>query len=190
MDQRKKAVIRLETERELRIYMLPLRQRILRTLRIAPAPMTSKQVADMLGIAPSSARHHLLKLRELGVVEHDRFEMINGIRAEYVRASDADVSIGTNTDDATATVRDALTTSILSDITGRFLAHLPIHRERSHGSENLFSGDFLGGIAHLSEEDARSFFSMVRTFLDAHVTPKTSEERPWEFAIILHEVVS
>ena len=80
-----KKTIRLESENQLRIYALPLRQKIIRTMQVLGRPATAKQIADTLMISPSSARHHLLKLQEIGLVEHDHYEFINGIKADYVR---------------------------------------------------------------------------------------------------------
>lgn len=48
-------LIHLVTEKELRTYMHPLRQKIRRLLELRPEGLTAKQVADSLSIAPSSA---------------------------------------------------------------------------------------------------------------------------------------
>ena len=58
----KEKTIYIQTEKELRTYMHPLRQQILFELSLRPQGMTAKQLADALGIAPSSAGHHLGKL--------------------------------------------------------------------------------------------------------------------------------
>jgi len=188
MTQKAKPVIRLETETQLRIYMLPLRQRILRSMRIHGKSVTSKQIADELDISPSSARHHILRLREIGLVEHDRFELINGIRAEYLKAADVTVSIGTNTDDELTSQREAVAASMLSDVANRFKKTMKAQRERMKEDPSLFTGDLLCGIAHLSNEDAKECYRILREFLDAHMTPHAGTERPWEYALLFHEV--
>ena len=60
--------IRLETRQQLNIYMSPVRQELMRLLRLAEEPMTPKALADRLGVSPSSVQHHLKKLLELGVI--------------------------------------------------------------------------------------------------------------------------
>ena len=63
----KEKTIYIQTEKELRTYMHPLRQQILFELSLRPQGMTAKQLADALGIAPSSAGHHLGKLEQMGL---------------------------------------------------------------------------------------------------------------------------
>jgi len=184
---KRKPVITLETETQLRIFMLPLRQRILRILHVAGKPMTSKQVADKLGIAPSSARHHLRRLRDIDLVEHDHYEMVNGIRAEYLRASQVTVSIGTSTDDAFRGERNALTRSMLAGITSRFLDALMDHENSTTRDSHHFNGDLLSGIVHLTEEDARSFHRMTAQFLEEHAQSHADSEHAWEVSLLFHK---
>ncbi len=188
MESTTKPIVRLESETQLRIDMLPLRQKILRTLHILGTPATAKRIADMLSLSPSSARHHLLRLREIGLVEHDHFEMVNGIRAEYLRPADVTVYIGTNTIDALSEDREALTAAMLAGVGQRFQEALADQRERGIVDPSVFCGDFLGGIAHLSQEDAQKFYWMVRDFLDTHATPRSDSDTAWEFALIMYEV--
>lgn len=183
----KKPMIRLETEKQLRIYTLPLRQRILRTMRIIGKPVTSKQIADKLGIVPSSARHHMMKLKEIALVEHDHYETINGIKADYLVAADVNVSIGTDIDDPLTTERETASQVMLAEIANRFMSTLTSRREKASAFPHRFFGDLLGGIAHLSDEDAEKLYLMVRNFLDDHSLPKKENENPWEFAFLLYE---
>src|SRR5690554_636852 len=92
--------IYLSSEKQLRIFMLPLRQKILKTMFLNGRPMTAKQISDQLSITPSSAKHHLLKLQEISLVTPDHQELINGITARYYRTTGKHVSIGQNFNDA------------------------------------------------------------------------------------------
>lgn len=85
--------LNVTTEKELRTYMHPLRQKILFELSIRPAGMTAKQLADTLGVAPSSTGHHLTELEKLGLVELDHTEVIHGFTARFYRAADVDVIV-------------------------------------------------------------------------------------------------
>ena len=80
-------VISLVTEKELRTYMHPLRQKIRRLLELHPEGLTAKQVADSLSIAPSSAGHHLAALESIGLVGLDRTEQIHGFTAKFYKAA-------------------------------------------------------------------------------------------------------
>lgn len=81
----------LTTEKELRIFMDPLRQRVLECMESAGAPMTAKKIADALHIAPSSAGHHLRQLASIGVVLEDHRETVHGIVATFYRLTDKNV---------------------------------------------------------------------------------------------------
>ena len=88
----KRKIIRLVTEKQLRAYMQPTRQRILTLLRSREEGMTAKQLADRLGIAPSSAGHHLKVLQEIGLVEEAGTKLVHGFIARYFRDADVDVT--------------------------------------------------------------------------------------------------
>jgi DNA-binding CsgD family transcriptional regulator len=182
-----KPTIRLETEKQLRIFSLPLRQKILRTMRMIGKPVTSKDIADRLKIAPSSARHHLNRLKEIGLVEHHHYKTINGIKADFLIASDVNVSIGTDISDAHTAERETASQVMLAEISNRFMGTLSARREKASNTPQRFFGDLMGGIAHLSTQDAEKLYHMVRDFLDAHTLPKTSDETPWEYAFLLYE---
>jgi len=182
-----KKTIRLESEYQLRIYALPLRQKIIRAMHVIGKPVTAKQIADRLLISPSSARHHLLKLQEIGLVEHDHYESINGIKADYLRISDVTVSIGTNIDDELIKDRESTTRMMLADIEQRFVQALPRLRESAQAEPDRFTGDLLGGIVHMSTEDAKKLNLMIRDFIDEHNRPDDKNSVPWEYAMLLYE---
>lgn len=96
MEQQK--VLDITTEKQLRTYMHPLRQKILFELSICPAGMTAKQLADKLGVAPSSAGHHLAELEKLGLAELAHTEVIHGFTAKFYRAADVEVNIHSQSD--------------------------------------------------------------------------------------------
>ncbi len=187
MEQRNAKKIILDTEGKLNIYSYPLRQRILRTMRVEGIPLTSKKVADILGISPSSARHHLIRLQEIGLVEHDHYEMVNGIRADYLRVVDATVSIGIQMDDALYGRREQTTRQLLADIVQRFFSSVPRLRRQKNAGSASFNGDLITGIVHLSEEDANQFNTLVRTFLEEHELKDGEGLHVWEFAFLMYE---
>lgn len=187
MDAHQKEMILLDTEEKLKIYSYPLRQRILRTMRVEGVPLTSKKVADILDISPSSARHHLLRLQEIGLVAHDHYEMVNGIRADYLRVVDATISIGIQMDDDLYGRREVTTRQLLADIVQRFFSSIPRLRRNKTVSPDSFNGDLVTGIVHLKEDDAKRFHTMVRTFLDEHQMREGEGQKVWEFAFLMYE---
>ena len=182
MKPEQKPTIVLETERDLRTYMFPLRQKILRMMLLMGKPVTSKQLADLLKIPPSSSRHHLGRLKEINLVEHDHYEMINGIRAEYLRPADVVVSIGANRNDALSSERETISRTLIDGVRERYLLAV-----RNHAEHVKFSGDMLTGIAHLNGEDAQKLYQMVRSFVESHAQAEGTETKAWEYAFMLFE---
>ena len=51
-----KRIIHLTTREQLNVYMSPVRQELLRQLRLAQGPQTAKALSDKLKISPSSVQ--------------------------------------------------------------------------------------------------------------------------------------
>ena len=94
-----KKTIRLSSQEDLKVFMSPQRQKLMRNMRMAGKPLTSKALSDMLGISTSSAQFHIKKLEKLGIVELSYTEKIKGIIAKYYRIADINVNIGTHLKD-------------------------------------------------------------------------------------------
>ena len=182
-----KRVVKLKGEKELRIFMLPLRQKILRVMQAEGKPITSKHIADILGISPSSARHHLMRLEEIGLVEHDHYELVNGIKANYLRPADVTVSIGTDIHDNLSNERDAITAALIADISSNFHQWRYSVRSLEFEDPRPFIGDLYSGIAHLDRQEAFEFYQLTRSFLEAHANKHTPTSHPWEFAFIFYD---
>lgn len=171
MTRMKKKIV-LSTERELRIYMLPLRQRIIREMEIEGKPMTTKQLADKLKITPSSARHHLSKLEELGLVEFDHNEFINGIKANYMRLTDVVVSIGQELNDGLQNERSVYSQNVVAQVYKGYESTLKeCQREKKE-----FSGAFLSGVVHLTKQEVQNLHSMMLDMLEEKRTQKKDTE--------------
>ena len=109
-------VIHLITEKQLRAYMHPTRQRILALLRSSEEGMTAKQLADRLGIAPSSAGHHLNVLREIGLVEESGTKQVHGFTARYFRDTDVNVTFADLQQTASDARRQAIRQLVTEDL--------------------------------------------------------------------------
>jgi DNA-binding transcriptional ArsR family regulator len=182
----KHKTISLSAKEDLKIYMSPQRQQLLRVMRIEGHPVTAKRIADVLGISASSASHHISKLAGLGVIEEDHTEIINGILARYYRLADVTVNIGLQLDDGLEGERNAVTQNILlSTLRGMSKG---IERAKRSGipPDRLHEyGDVLSGAIHLTPEDSQKLLTMIRGFIEAHKQKQQGTE-PWEFALILY----
>ncbi len=175
--------IYLHTEKELRAYMHPLRQKILRELEICPQGLTAKQLADRLHISPSSAGHHLSALEAIGVAAFSHTQKIHGFTAKFYKRVPASVCMG-ETEPAAREIQEVLVKNHVEQITERFFSalkdleaqgvtHLPQH------------GDALTGVIYLTPQEAGQLMTQILDFLDARSTP-TPGACPYEYAAVAY----
>ncbi len=138
----------LSSDHELRIFMEPTRQKILKKLDEGDVEMTAKQLADCFGIAPSSAGNHLRKLESIGLVELARTENIHGITAKYYRACDVDVRVR---GDGVKLHSLALARSMTDDVDD--FAHYVHSVSGSPAWHYSFKGFNSSGVMYLSESE-------------------------------------
>jgi DNA-binding transcriptional ArsR family regulator len=180
-------VISLSTKEELSIFMSPQRQQLLRVMRLCGKPMTAKALADKLGISASSASHHISKLMQLGIIEEDHTEVINGIVARFFRVADVTVNIGQQLDDGLAGERSAVVQNILLNTLDGMNKRLEYAKQTGIPAERLHEyGDFLSGVVHLSQKDAEQLMGFLRDFIESHKAP-SGDTQPWEYALILYD---
>lgn len=178
--------IRLTTRGELNIYMSPVRQELLRTLRLADGPMTPKALADRLHISPSSVQHHLKKLLSLGVVEVDHQSAINGITATYYREISATVQVGLGRGNDLQEEREALTTEVVGRVLQGFLKLTRSAPPGMEGEELNRYGILVNGVLNLSPEEREELMALVDSFLLAHDTPAPGRTERWEYALLAY----
>lgn len=178
-----KKIISLTGEKELRIFMLPLRQQIIREMRIIGKPITAKQLADKLSITPSSAKHHLNKLQEIGLVEFSHSKLINGITANYMSLVDVDISIGQNLDDEFNNIRDVYSQNIISEV---YQGYQNLIKNNRPINSNFHTGGFLTSVIHLSDEKIIELLSIMRDFIEENKDTKEDTD-PYEFALVYYK---
>ena len=180
-------MIMLKSEKELRIYSLPLRQKILREMQELGRPVTAKEVAGRLSITPSAAQHHLKRLMSIGLVEPDHMEVIRGFQAHYLRLADVTVSIGQQYKDTLAPMRDEMAKSGLMTALNGFMRTVERNREMSEPENIHRLNDILTGIVHLTPKEADDFYQLVIGFLDSH-TAAGPDTKPWEVALLAYRM--
>lgn len=174
-------ILYLITEKELRTYMHPLRQKILRALKLHPEGMTAKQLADLLSIAPSSAGHHLAALEQIGVVTLARTELIHGFTAKFYQAADITVSLS-QTEPDTKALQSTLLRYGVQQVLEHYLEHtLP---QKADANEK-FGSDVSFGVWYASREETVQFMQSIQTFLETHQNPGP-DTIPFELALVAH----
>ena len=177
----------LRSEKELRIYSLPLRQRILKEMHLLGRAVTAKEIADRLAITPSAASHHLKQLMSIGIVEPDHVQVVRGIQARYLRLAEVTVSIGQQYADTLAPLKDELVKSGLMSALNGFMRTVEKNRGRPDVHHENRLNDILSGIVHLTPADADAFYHMVLSFLDSH-TSAGPDTRPWEVVLLAYRM--
>ncbi len=173
-------IIRLSGERELKIFMDPLRQRLLRTMELIAKPVTPKRLADVMGITPSAAKHHLVRLQSIGLVDVHHTEQIHGITAAYYALLPVTVSIGLDADDH-ARERALIAENLVMSVYKNFQEKLGHERPEVEP----FRGDLVTGVAHLTQAQADALHAAITGYIEENAASRAGT-MPFEYALILY----
>jgi predicted transcriptional regulator len=180
--------IALTSKKELDIYMSPTRQQLLRFLNIENAPMTPKMLADKLQISASGVQHHIKKLMQLGLIELDHTEAINGITASFYKPVQVTVQIGLSQSDALAEQKEVLMQNCIAQVYDGFIKQMKkrINLQADKNPDSLQKwGDILSGVVHLNDKKSEELMKLVSEFIEQNSAP-TSDSSPWEYSIIAY----
>ena len=177
----KTPVLYLTTEKELRTYMHPLRQKILRALRMHPEGMTAKQLADLLSIAPSSAGHHLTALEQIGVVRLARTEQIHGFTAKFYQALDVTVSL-CQAEPGTEALQNTLIHYGIQQVLEHYFEYT---FPQKAAAKETSGSDVFFGVWYASQEETAQFMQFIQNFLEQHQKPAPNTV-PFEIALVAH----
>lgn len=180
-----KNFIVLKTDKELKILMSPMRQKIIRLMRREGRPVTAKHIADKLNISPSSAQHHVKQLQQVGIIEFDHNEIINGITARYLRLSDKTISIGQDINDDLSSERDILARNILSNTYSEYQKLVTSKRKEliDEYKKGNKMADQLSGVVHLTTEEANELYDIIEDFIKKH-SNASDNTHPFEYALL------
>ena len=177
-----KKIVSLSNLEDLKVFMSPVRQQLLRCLHISGEPMTAKDLADCLNISPSSAKHHLGRLEGLGLVILSHTDKINGITARYYTFTDVTVNIGAVDKNDLESERISIIQNLINNTLDGLYS---IAKSEIPADEMKFYGDFLHGVAHLTPADSEKLHKLIEEFIDSHET-KTPGSEPWEYALVFY----
>ena len=177
----------LSGKKELDIYINPQRQKLLRCMKIAGVSMTPKQLSDQIGISASAVQHHIKKLVELGIVELSHTKRIRGITASYYKVLPKTISIGGQIEDENEEQRMAVMQNAMNAVFTGFSEYCKSNRARVNADAQ--HGDMLSGVIHLTREEAKTLYQLIRDFLDQHEQTEDGDGTPWEYALIAYPVV-
>lgn len=174
--------IKLTSEKELKIFMDPIRQRVLRFMEITRTPMTSKRIADKLSMTPASAKHHLTQLESIGLVELDHTEVIHGITAKYYRVVEADIKLGMGENEYLTEqiiIAENQVMSVFKNFTQSAISHKPNEQSTIHGDCNTC-------VVHLTEQQYQELREYVQNFFKNNQVPSQGTSA-YEVALVYCE---
>ena len=173
----------LSDEKDVSIFMHPLRQRMLEKMMILAEPVTSKRLADELGIAPSSARHHMLKLESIGVVEKDHQELIHGILATYYRMTDKCISLNVCNTGLWDPTRLLLEENARQVREGALKMMKDWQESPSQDWDDAWGLLETNGVIHLTRQEALELRNLMGDYLHKHSQPRPGKA-PIRFDVI------
>lgn len=164
-------VLVLTGEAALKIFINPTRMRIVEEMSLHPVPITPKALADRLGLSPSSAKHHLMKLASIGVVLLDHQEMIHGIQASFYRLTDKTISLNAADPAARKFAAIAMRTNATRVQQGLFDS---LARWQEAGAQEQDRWGMLDtdGVVYLTKEEAEALEAAIHAFSAAHSAPR------------------
>jgi predicted ArsR family transcriptional regulator len=178
--------ITLGSKEELKIFMNPQRQQVLRMMSISGKPATAKMIADRMGFSASAAQHHLKKLMQIGLVEQDHTEVINGITAVYFKLTGVLVHIGLQMEDELSNERSIMMQNMVSQVYSGFFNCLDRAKKQNIREEDLKKyGDVATGVAHLTQGEAEELLQLIHEFMTLHDHPG-EDTQAWEYALIAY----
>lgn len=185
----KQEILELRDEESLKIYMDPLRQRIVLTMCSLNRPVTAKNLADIMSISPSSAKHHLQKLQSIGVVQVDHTEQIHGITATFYICAPVEVRIAMDNNDAESEdmkrlLGENMVRMVYKDYYEKMREHAEEVGWENIYKENPFVGSLLGGVIYMTQEEIDTLYEKVLTFVQAHTTFGGENTIPIEYSLI------
>lgn len=164
----------LSTKKELRIFLDPLRQDIMQKMSIWQEPVTAKKLADEMKITPSSAKHHLEKLRSIGIVEIDHLEKIHGIIATFYKIEAADVTLaeqGTMTESQSQMIVKNLIDKMFYECCKR-INYYKKKTEQEDNTNKHFRAQMINSTIFLSHKEADEVQKLVEKYIHNHDTKK------------------
>ena len=164
-------VLVLTGEAALKIFINPTRMRIVEEMSLHPAPITPKALADRLGLSPSSAKHHLMKLASIGVVLLDHQEMIHGIQASFYRLTDKTISLHA-ADPAPRKLAAIAMRPNAARVPHGLFDSLARWQEAGAQEQDRWGMLDTDGVIHLTKEEAEDLEAEIYAFVAAHTAPR------------------
>lgn len=171
--------IRLTTLSQIKTFSDPYRMLIFKTFSNSEEAVTIKRVADIMGEVPAKVYYHAKKLIQLGVLELDHEENINGIIAKYYRTTNRRIIMSHDSlDDSQMpfmlSETEKMVSNVFDDTKSEFIEAMQAISKRAPDGKDSDEGE--GGLIvsriHLTKSEAESLY---RYLMDLSEKKKAAE---------------
>lgn len=167
-------ILKIDTRKKHKIFYDPLRQSILKGIRILAKPVTAKDLSRHLGIPHSKIYYHMQKLFEIGAIRLYYEKIINGIVAKYYVLDFIDVTIIASEGEYLEmdVLMDETLAIMKKDIdennTDMIKAYLELKR-RHDSNDKMFGIHFYHEDIYLSFKERMELQVLIRDYVEKHI---------------------
>lgn len=194
-----KNVYEVKTKEQLKVISDPFRMSIIKTFLKSEKSMTLKDVADILGVAPSKVHYHAKKIIAFDMLVLDYTKEINGIIAKYYKSGYDSYQINYSEldekmDDKFISSAEEMVHKLLADFSNTFSDRIKAKQkmlEEKKSDESIEDIEVKGSITqdslYLSEEEYKKVVAEIGDIFDRY-NKKTDEKDKLEFSFLLGSI--
>lgn len=194
-----KNVYEVKTKEELKVISDPFRMSIIKTFLKSDKSMTLKDVADILGVAPSKVHYHAKKIIAYEMLLLDYTREINGIIAKYYKSAydSYRISYGEldeNMDDKFISSTEEMVLKVVGEFSSTFLERIRLKHENSEkkkNDESLLDIDIKGSLTQkslfLNEEEYEDVIEEINKIFFKYSKKSDSEDK-LEYSFLLGNI--
>lgn len=194
-----KNVYEVKTKDELKVISDPFRMSIIKTFLQNDKSMTLKDVADILGVAPSKVHYHAKKIIAYNMLVLDYTKEINGIIAKYYKSGYDSYKIDysdldDNMDDKFISSTEEMVVKLLDDFSNTFVERIRAKYkmlEEKKIDESVDDIEVKGSISQdslfLTEDDYKNVVAEISEIFDRY-NKKSDDKEKLEFSFLLGSI--
>lgn len=194
-----KNIYEVKTKDELKVISDPFRMSIIKTFLKSNKSMTLKDVADILGVAPSKVHYHAKKIIAYDMLVLDYTKEINGIIAKYYKSGYDSYQINygeldENMDDKFISSAEEIVLKLMGDFSNTFVErirakHKMLGEKKSDDSvaDTEIKGSIKQDSLFLTEEEYKKVVIEISQIFDRY-GKKTDGKDKLEFSFLLGSI--
>lgn len=194
-----KNIYEVKTKEELKVISDPFRMSIIKTFLKNDKSMTLKDVADILGVAPSKVHYHAKKIIAYNMLILDYTKEINGIIAKYYKSGYDSYQINygeldEKMDDKFISSAEEMVVKLLGDFSNTFSDRIRAKQkmlEEKKSDESVEDVEVKGSITqdslYLTEDEYKKVVAEIGDIFDRY-NKKTDDKEKLEFSFLLGSI--